>query len=170
MDMPNAVVTCWGCRFSAGRASDPPDAVVIVCGRGLWYWSICLRSSTSSCVVSGMGYLVGIKRTVSCSTVVRATSSCCSRSIAISFQLCLGMWLEPTVTGRDPPKQRSWASHGLARRERDIWARNGPDSRQLIKPSCRLQDVLRERMLSIVGLVPSRVAMCHRWLLEKIRR
>ena len=37
LDTPNAAVTCWGCGFSAGRASDPPDAVVIVCGRGLWY-------------------------------------------------------------------------------------------------------------------------------------
>ena len=56
MDTPNAVVTYWDCGFSPGRTSDPPDAVVIVCGRGLWYWSICLRSSTSSLVVSGMGF------------------------------------------------------------------------------------------------------------------
>ena len=105
LDTPNAVVIFWTLGCCRGHASDSPDAVVIVCGRGLWYWSICLRSSTSSFGVSGISFLVGIKRTVSCSTAVRATSSCCSRSIAISFQPSFGTWFEPTVTGRDPPKE-----------------------------------------------------------------
>ena len=169
-DPPDIAIIFWGCGCCRGCASDPPNAVVVVCGCALWYWFIYLTSWTSSFGVSEIRFLVGIKRTVSCSTAVRATSSCCFRSIAISFQPSLGTWFEPTVTGRDPPKHWNCSSHGLARWERDIRARNGPDSRQLIKLSCRHQELLRERILSIVGLVPSWVAMCHRWLLEKIHR